>query len=91
MQLHYKCVGCLFIEAPAIPGGPLIVSQVLKHSMTITWQPPHSDGGSTIKGYIIEIKDAHTGTGELIYIILIKKVNIFPKNSVLIEYEYEND
>ena len=45
-------------EPPASPGGPLIISEVLRHSMTLAWQPPHTDGGATITGYIIERRDA---------------------------------
>ena len=40
-----------------MPGGPLIVSDVMKNSCTLTWQPPVSDGGATITGYIIEMRD----------------------------------
>ena len=39
-----------------------MVSQVLKHSITITWQPPPSDGGSPVKAYIIEKRDALAST-----------------------------
>ena len=46
----------------AAPGGPLVVSQVLKHSITIAWQPPPSDGGSPVKAYIIEKRDALSST-----------------------------
>jgi hypothetical protein len=48
-------------EAPAMPGGPLMVSDVLRNSMSITWQPPHSDGGAPITGYIIERTAAEEG------------------------------
>ena len=34
-----------------------MVTDVHKHSMTLTWQPPASDGGAPITGYIIEIRD----------------------------------
>ena len=50
-------------EPPAMPGGPLIISQVLKHSMALAWQPPHSDGGSMITAYIIEKRDTQSLMG----------------------------
>ena len=52
----------VFVEAPACPGGPLMISEVLKHSMTLSWQPPHSDGGASITGYIIEKRDHMSST-----------------------------
>jgi len=52
-------------EPPASPGGPLIISEVLRHSMTLAWQPPHTDGGATISGYIIEKKDTSSFSGWL--------------------------
>jgi titin len=48
-------------EPPASAGGPLMVSDVLRNSMTISWQPPHSDGGSPLTGYIVE-KTCDDGT-----------------------------
>ena len=53
----------LVAEPPAAPGGPLVVSQVLRHSMTLAWQPPHYDGGAGITGYIIEMRDILAGGG----------------------------
>ena len=45
-------------EAPSMPGGPLVVTSIMKHSMTIAWQPPVSDGGSVVTSYIIEKRDS---------------------------------
>ncbi len=47
----------LAVEAPSQPGGPLIITEVMKNSMTLAWQPPVSDGGAAITGYIIERRD----------------------------------
>lgn len=33
---------------------------VTHEGMTLTWQPPEDNGGSTIAGYIIERKEAHS-------------------------------
>ena len=48
-------------DAPSSPRGPLVVSDVLKNSMTLSWQPPFSDGDSPITGYIIERQDLTLG------------------------------
>ncbi len=58
-----KILSLVSSEPPSTPGGPLVVSEVLKHSMVIAWQPPHSDGGSPITGYIIESRDSQSLTG----------------------------
>ena len=34
-----------------------MVTDVLRTSMTLSWQPPISDGGSPLVGYIIEQQD----------------------------------
>ena len=39
-----------------MPAAP-VVADKNKHSVTLTWTPPEWDGGSPIKGYIIEIQD----------------------------------
>ncbi|XP_038047568.1 titin-like [Patiria miniata] len=43
-------------DEPDAPGQPSI-SNITASSMTLTWTPPPSDGGSPITGYIIEKKD----------------------------------
>ena len=46
-----------FTEPPSAPCGPLKVSNILKNSLTISWQLPAFDGGSPITGYLIEKRD----------------------------------
>ena len=42
------------------PSAPqdLKVTKVTENSVTLTWSPPETDGGSTVKGYLIEKRDA---------------------------------
>ena len=44
-------------DVPGAPRGPLAVSDVLRNSMTLTWQPPLTDGESPISAYIVERLD----------------------------------
>jgi len=49
-------------EAPPEPRGPLVVSDIQKNSMTLTWQPPYvSETDSAITGYIVEKQDTSLG------------------------------
>lgn len=52
----------LFFPCVAIPGPPSRpeVLDVTHEGMTLTWQPPEDNGGSTISGYLIERKEAHS-------------------------------
>lgn len=39
-----------------MPAAPVVADKT-KHNVTLSWKPPESDGGSPIKGYIIQIQD----------------------------------
>jgi titin len=45
-----------------VPDAPkkLTPSEVTRQSVTLTWEPPESDGGSVITGYIVERKSPAT-------------------------------
>nr|XP_006823015.1 PREDICTED: titin-like [Saccoglossus kowalevskii] len=43
-------------DIPDAPGTP-IISDINATSVTLTWSPPHSDGGSPIVGYLVERKE----------------------------------
>lgn len=45
-------------ELPYRPIGPIIVTKVSAHSLEIEWRPPLHDGGSPVKGYIIEMSES---------------------------------
>lgn len=42
-----------------MPAAPEVADKT-KHSVTLAWKPPERDGGSPIKGYIIQIQDEGT-------------------------------
>lgn len=46
----------MFIEILGIPSAPekLRYTERTKSTITLTWEPPRSDGGSPIRGYYIE-------------------------------------
>jgi len=45
------------LDAPSAPVGPIEMTNVTSSEMSFSWQPPKSDGGSPLQGYIIERKD----------------------------------
>ena len=46
------------LDKPSAPVGPLNVSDIKEDSVTLSWQPPESDGGSPVTKYLIEKCDA---------------------------------
>lgn len=46
-----------FTDKPSKPTGPIRFSDVTKDSITLSWQPPDSDGGLPINKYNIEYRD----------------------------------
>ena len=46
-------------STPSPPEGPLRVKDFTRNSITIVWSPPLSDGGSSLKGYVIEKREKH--------------------------------
>lgn len=52
------------IGAPGMPRGPIVVKDVQKDSILISWKPPEDDGGKPITGYVVEKKDANASRWE---------------------------
>jgi titin len=50
-------------QPPHTPGGPLVVTDIQKNSLTLVWQPPPYDGGAPVSDYIIEMRDTTVSTG----------------------------
>ncbi|XP_072180962.1 twitchin-like [Diadema setosum] len=49
-------------EAPTVPE----VSNITGDTMTLTWSPPRSDGGSAITGYVIERREPGRGSWTMV-------------------------
>nr|XP_006823011.1 PREDICTED: titin-like [Saccoglossus kowalevskii] len=49
-------------DKPGPPTGPLRCFDVAKDAMTISWEPPSDDGGSSILRYIIEMRETNKGS-----------------------------
>ena len=48
---------CVFLEPPSIPVGPLGHSDVSTSGVTLQWRPPETDGGTSLKSYVIERRE----------------------------------
>lgn len=44
------------IDPPSQPAAPVVTDKTTS-SVTLSWTPPEKDGGSPIKGYIVEVQD----------------------------------
>lgn len=42
------------LDKPGAPVGPLEPSKVTAESLTLSWKPPESDGGSRVTNYVLE-------------------------------------
>lgn len=46
----------LLVDPPGQPPAPVVTDKSTS-SVTLSWTPPEKDGGSPIKGYIVEVQD----------------------------------
>jgi len=46
------------IDSPSAPEGPLVVSDMNDSGLTLSWKPPKHDGGSKVKCYTIQKREA---------------------------------
>ena len=46
---------------PPDPPTDVIITDIDKHAITLTWEPPKYDGGSPVTGYVVERLDPSTG------------------------------
>jgi len=51
----------LVVDKPSPPLGPLDVSDITPETCSLSWRPPHDDGGSPITNYIVERMDPFSG------------------------------
>lgn len=50
------------VAVPSAPEGPLVVKDITKTSVTLTWKESLEDGGSPITHYLLEMKEAWKST-----------------------------
>lgn len=51
----------IVLDKPSMPQGPLVVEDVHAEHATIKWKKPKDDGGSDLRGYLIEKMDVDSG------------------------------
>uniref|UniRef100_A0A6I8Q4T2 Titin n=1 Tax=Xenopus tropicalis TaxID=8364 RepID=A0A6I8Q4T2_XENTR len=54
------------LDKPEPPTGPVKIDEVTADSVTISWQPPKYDGGSSINNYIVEKRDTSTTNWQIV-------------------------
>ena len=50
------------VDSPSPPQGPLAVVKLNSNEVTLSWSPPHDDGGSPVTGYVLEKREGGYGS-----------------------------
>uniref|UniRef100_A0A8C3Y2N7 Titin n=1 Tax=Catharus ustulatus TaxID=91951 RepID=A0A8C3Y2N7_CATUS len=61
-----ETLNIVVLDKPGPPTGPVKVDEVTADSITISWEPPKYDGGSSINNYIVERRDTSTTTWHMV-------------------------
>uniref|UniRef100_A0A672TI62 Titin n=1 Tax=Strigops habroptila TaxID=2489341 RepID=A0A672TI62_STRHB len=61
-----ETLNIVVLDKPGPPTGPVKVDEVTADSVTISWEPPKYDGGSSINNYIVEKRDTSTTTWQMV-------------------------
>uniref|UniRef100_A0A8C4UFN7 Titin n=1 Tax=Falco tinnunculus TaxID=100819 RepID=A0A8C4UFN7_FALTI len=61
-----QTLNIVVLDKPGPPTGPVKVDEVTADSITISWEPPKYDGGSSINNYIVEKRDTSTTTWQIV-------------------------
>uniref|UniRef100_A0A8C4KRR6 TITIN protein n=1 Tax=Dromaius novaehollandiae TaxID=8790 RepID=A0A8C4KRR6_DRONO len=61
-----ETLNIVVLDKPGPPTGPVKVDEVTADSVTISWEPPKYDGGSSINNYIVEKRDTSTTSWQIV-------------------------
>uniref|UniRef100_A0A8C3S4Y5 Titin n=1 Tax=Chelydra serpentina TaxID=8475 RepID=A0A8C3S4Y5_CHESE len=70
-----ETLNIVVLDKPGPPTGPVKIDEVTADSITISWEPPKYDGGSSINNYIVEKRDTSTTVWHIVNSILWVKLN----------------
>uniref|UniRef100_A0A8D0DY14 Titin n=1 Tax=Salvator merianae TaxID=96440 RepID=A0A8D0DY14_SALMN len=61
-----EILSIIVLDKPGPPTGPVKIDEVTADSITISWEPPKYDGGSSINNYIVEKRDTSTTAWQIV-------------------------
>uniref|UniRef100_A0A8C5WXH0 Titin n=1 Tax=Laticauda laticaudata TaxID=8630 RepID=A0A8C5WXH0_LATLA len=61
-----EILSIIVLDKPGPPTGPVKMDEITADSITISWEPPKYDGGSSINNYIVEKRDTSTTAWQVV-------------------------
>uniref|UniRef100_A0A670XYG7 Titin n=1 Tax=Pseudonaja textilis TaxID=8673 RepID=A0A670XYG7_PSETE len=61
-----EILSIIVLDKPGPPTGPVKMDEITADSITISWEPPKYDGGSSINNYIVEKRDTSTTVWQVV-------------------------
>ncbi|KAJ7999339.1 hypothetical protein DPEC_G00193360 [Dallia pectoralis] len=81
-------VNIVVLDRPSAPVGPVEISDVTEDSLSLTWLPPHYDGGSPVTNYIVLKRETSSADWTAVSSYIVKCSTKIMKLKTGLEYQF---